>query len=146
MKFLVLTGTTGFELLENSVIALSNESTKFLVQSKNNILVNSDIQHEKFLSLNDFDLGDYDGIIGHCGAGTTFWALDQNIPYMAVVDLTREDNHQSDLGAWLDSNNYAVVVNSRPLVESDLFNLTNAKLNRFNKECFDFPKLNKFIS
>lgn len=149
MNFLVLTGTTGFKVLENSISRLvdlyGSKRLQFTIQTKNHIEVLPGIKHVEFLDLNNIDVTCYDGIIGHCGAGTTFWALEKRVPYMAVVDLTRLDKHQEDLGMWLLKNNYACVVHSGELVLDDLDALLRQQFSTYIKDEFKVFALMKII-
>jgi UDP-N-acetylglucosamine transferase subunit ALG13 len=149
MNFLVLTGTTGFKILEDSIADLVTrygyEKLQFTLQTKNSIVALPGIEHVEYVDLNDIDVACYDGIIGHCGAGTTFWALEKKVPYMAVVDLTRLDKHQEDLGMWLLKNNYACVIQSRELVLGDLDTLLTHQLSTYIKDEFKTSLLMKVI-
>ena len=146
-KYLVLTGTTGFPLLEQSILemAKSDENIEFILQTKNELSNTKNVAHQKFIDLESFDTSELSGIIGHCGAGTTFWALAKATPYLAVIDLTREDDHQKDLGGWLSDNKYAYVVESRPLTLSDLTLLGTESFNKYEKDSFKIKYLTDFL-
>lgn len=54
-----------------------------------------------------------DVLISHCGAGTAFWALEQKLNFIAIVDTTRPDDHQWDLGDYLERENFCMVLRGR---------------------------------
>lgn len=139
--FLVLTGTTGFPSLEDRVCALAVEGGgryTFLLQTKNtppNLPVG--VAHIDYIDMDKLDTLGFDGVIGHCGAGTTFWALGRSLPFLAIVDRDRPDGHQEDLGGWLKKNNYSLVLDGRLPVSADLSKLAEQGFSRFEPEAFD---------
>ena len=145
--YLVLTGTTGFPLLESSIIDLAklDSSLHFILQTKNKISSTKNLTHIEFIDLNSYDTSVLAGIIGHCGAGTTFWALNQKLPYLAVIDLTRTDDHQKDLGYWLRDHQYAYVVESRSLILSDIEELNGQSYKEYQKEAFEIKNLLRLL-
>lgn len=147
-NFLVLTGTAGYEMLEQSItnVAKSNTDYHFVLQTKNTIQDSKNITHESFIQMNDIDCKKYDGVIGHCGAGTAFWALAKKLPFLAVVNLDRVDSHQQDLGGWLEKHNYALVVYNKPVTAENLEELTTRKFAVYEKDNFMFDKFDALCS
>lgn len=143
-RILVLTGTAGYAMLEKSVLALAEKCSEysFLLQTVNELEVNSPrVEHATFLNMNALDLTAFDAVIGHCGAGTVFWALEAKIRLLAMVNLERKDNHQTDLGNWLLKHNHALVIFNRPLEESDLAQLCSQQFTPYVKEHFVFDNI-----
>lgn len=140
--FLILTGTTGYPMLEKAVldIARNHDEYSFVLQTKNDVPACERVTHEKFIHMENLDYHAFDGIIGHCGAGTTFWTLDRDIRFLAVVDLDRIDSHQQDLGGWLEKHNHALVIYNKPITAKDLDELTTREFSPFEKEGFMFSK------
>lgn len=144
-KILVLTGTTGFPMLETSILSIAEDSEDFVftLQTKNPVPFHCRVEHEHFINMRELDCNSYDGVIGHCGAGTTFWALDNHLRFLAVVDLHRADSHQQDLGSWLDRNRYGLVVENRPLTIDDIISLCELKFEIYVKDKFKFDRFDK---
>lgn len=146
-RILVLTGTTGFPLLEQSILSIvkSSEEYSFVLQTKNKVETHNLITHESFIDMKGLDISDLDGIIGHCGAGTTFWALDKNLPFLAVVDLDRADSHQQDLGLWISKHNYGLVIENKPVTSADLNLLLTKQFDSYKKDPFKFENFDSLI-
>jgi UDP-N-acetylglucosamine transferase subunit ALG13 len=146
-KILVLTGTTGYPMLEQSIldIAAQTNQFQFVLQTKNNLTASPGVKHQSFINMKQLDCSEFDGIVGHCGAGTTFWALDNNLRFLAVVDLERSDKHQQDLGLWLSKNNYGLVVENRPLTSADLEELLTRQFSNYHKDPFQFHKFDELL-
>jgi UDP-N-acetylglucosamine transferase subunit ALG13 len=115
MRVLLLTGTTGFPLLEESLVEVARiaSSSTFVIQSPNDVKGFGNVEHHHFLDMGTINADEFDVVVGHCGAGTAFWVLEQQRPYIAVVNLTRFDQHQRDLGNWLAASNLAMVLMNR---------------------------------
>ena len=147
MDLLVLTGTTGFPLLESHIQNLAGQypDLRFLLQSPNRQQERANIRYQEYLDLENLDCTQFSGVIGHCGAGTVFWALERRLPLIAIVDLSRPDGHQSDLGDWLSRNNYgAVVVNRGPSYE-EISNFVDNEYAKYEKEPFSVSKINLYL-
>lgn len=147
-RFLVLTGTAGYAMLEKSVVDLAAKHSEysFLLQTVNDVQASERVEHKNFVNMNAINLEEFDGIIGHCGAGTTFWALEAGARFLAVVNLDRRDNHQSDLGDWLKKHNHALVAYNRPLEPNDLEQLLSTEFTPYVKEHFVFSNFDKFLA
>lgn len=126
MKILVTVGTGCFDsLIEccdkiacNSVYQFTFQIGKGEYLPKNGVYF--DFQPD--LALTHFDL-----IISHCGAGTVYKCLNSKIPLIAVPNLERSDKHQSELGYYLEKNNFC----------STCFDLEDLK-----KLIFDYKQIN----
>lgn len=117
---MVLTGTTGFPLLEKHMVSMAAQVSELeiLVQSPNSLSESRNLKYQKHIDLDNLDTSHIDVVIGHCGAGTVFWTLERDLPLIAIVDLTRPDGHQEDLGKWIGNNNYGLVLANRgPTIE-----------------------------
>ena len=143
MRLLVLTGTTGFRLLESEILDLAkvDPASDFVIQSPNDIVTRSNVEHHRYLDMEAFDTSGIDVVVGHCGAGTTFWALERQIPFIGVVDLTRRDKHQRDLGNWLEASGHAIVlVNCGPTPE-DLKRAMTTVFRRYEPDPFRVDRI-----
>lgn len=139
MAYLVLTGTTGFHLLEQHMLTLAQQlpNLHFIIQTCNSLLVPHNVSHKVSIDLDAIDTSAVDAVIGHCGAGTVFWTLERRLPLIAVVDMTRPDGHQEDLGNWVKKNKFGLVLTNRgPSIE---------ELKQANKSLFTFYKPDKFL-
>ena len=142
-RFLVLTGTTGVPLIERGICQLERSNHSFLIQTKNSMdfIEDRNISHVKFLDMCTINCLEFDGVIGHCGAGTVFWALENKLPLLAVVDLNRPDDHQSDLGGWLKKYNYAQVIENRIPTLKDLDDLMSRSFEEYIADPFQYEKI-----
>ena len=142
-RFLVLTGTTGVPLIERGLCRLGRSSHSFLLQTKNKIdfYEGTNISHFNFLEMGMINCSEFDGVIGHCGAGTVFWALENKLPLLAVIDLNRPDDHQSDLGGWLKKYNFALVIENRVPRLGDLDDLVSRDFQEYTADPFCYEKI-----
>ena len=143
MRVLVLTGTTGFRFLESAMLDLAkaDPASEFVVQSLNDVVTGSNVEHHRFLDMEALDTSGIDVVVGHCGAGTTFWALERRIPFIGVVDWTRPDKHQRDLGNWLEASGHAVVLFNRGPTAEDLERATTTVFRRYEPDPFRFDRI-----
>ena len=140
---MVLTGTTGFPLLERHMISMAAQRSELdvLLQSPNLVSESGNLKYRKSVDLDNFDTSDIATVVGHCGAGTVFWALERNLPLIAIVDLTRPDGHQEDLGNWIRNNNYGLVLENRgPTVEEISFALSG-EFATYERDPFSIEKI-----
>jgi UDP-N-acetylglucosamine transferase subunit ALG13 len=143
MRVLVLTGTTGFGLLESAVLDLAkaDPASEFVIQSPNKVVTGSNVEHHRFLDMEALDTSGIDVVVGHCGAGTTFWALERQIPFIGIVDLTRPDKHQRDLGNWLETSGHAMVLFNRGPTAEELERVTTTVFRRYERDPFRFDRI-----
>lgn len=105
---LILTGNTPFSALEKMVLELSRQipDITFTLQSIQPLVSSSVNLHlTEFISEARFK--EYDLIITHAGAGTVFYLLNCKLPFIAIPNLERRDQHQIELYNWLKNNNYS---------------------------------------
>lgn len=105
---LTLTGNTPFKGLERAILGLSEQirNIKFTLQSIQPCVSSSVNLHlTKFIPEARFK--EYDLIITHAGAGTVFFLLKCNLPFIAVPNIERRDTHQLELYYWLKDNNFS---------------------------------------
>ncbi|MDB9965150.1 hypothetical protein OAD55_01070 [Planktomarina temperata] len=105
---LILTGNTPFNSLETRVFELSKQlpDITFTLQSiQPSVTCSVNLRLVDFISEARFR--DYDLIITHAGAGTVFFLLACNLPFIAVPNLERRDPHQLELYNWLRKNKYS---------------------------------------
>jgi UDP-N-acetylglucosamine transferase subunit ALG13 len=57
--------------------------------------------------INEASFKEYDLIITHAGAGTVFYLLNCKLPFIAIPNVERRDQHQVELYNWLKNNNYS---------------------------------------
>lgn len=147
MYLLVLTGTTGYPLLEDHIQSLAHRypDLNFIVQSPNPQEEKDNLTYYHFLDLESFDYSTIDGVIGHCGAGTVFWTLERELPLLAIVDLSRPDGHQNDLGEWLRRNNYCTVIRNREPAYEEIAELVSREYAKYIKEPFSLDELNRYL-
>jgi beta-1,4-N-acetylglucosaminyltransferase len=129
---LILTGNTPFNALEKMVHELSKQipDITFTLQSIQPLVSSSVNLHlTEFISEASFK--EYDLIITHAGAGTVFFLLNCNLPFIAIPNLERRDQHQIELYNWLKKNNYSQTALVEEL-KSDLIvkkhNLTGSQI------------------
>jgi len=146
-RFLVLTGTTGVPLIERGICHLESSSHSFLIQTKNSFdfFEDDNITHVKYIDMCTINCGEFDGVVGHCGAGTVFWALENKLPLLAVVDLNRPDDHQIDLGGWLKKHNHALVIENRTPTLEDLDDLLTRSFQEYIADPFKYEKIFDFL-
>lgn len=145
--FLVLTGTTGFPLLEQGILSLAKQAPdiEFWVQSKNDIEQIDNITHSYFIDMDRLETSRLSGVVGHCGAGTVFWALERRLPLLTVVDLTRPDGHQEDLGAWVAGNHFGMVITNRAPSVDDLRMVVSEPYTTYEPEPFRITAIDRFL-
>ena len=105
---LILTGNTPFNSLETRVFELSKQLpdiTITLQSIKPVVTCSVNFRLVDFIPESSFQ--DYDLIITHAGAGTVFFLLACNLPFIAVPNLERRDLHQLELYNWLKKNKYS---------------------------------------
>ena len=105
---LILTGNTPFYSLETRVFELSKQLPDITItlQSIQPVVpCSTNLQLVDFIPESSFQ--DYDLIITHAGAGTVFFLLACNLPFIAVPNLERQDPHQLELYNWLEKNKYS---------------------------------------
>ena len=108
---LFLTGNTPFHALERKATEISEQlpGVSFTVQSIAPIIKKrSNLLVTKFLPEGEFS--EYDVIVTHVGAGTVFFLLGENIPFTAIPNLERTDQHQLELYSWLQAKRLARTV------------------------------------
>ncbi len=105
---LILTGNTPFSALEKRVFELSKRTPDiaFTLQSIQPCVTCSvNLRLVDFIAETSFK--EYDLIITHAGAGTVFFLLTCNLPFIAIPNLERRDPHQLELYNWLKKNKYS---------------------------------------
>lgn len=117
---LIITGNTPFNSLETRVFELSKnlpDITITLQSIQPVVTCSMNLRLVDFIPESSFQ--DYDLIITHAGAGTVFFLLSCNLPFIAVPNLERRDPHQLELYNWLKRNKFAHTVLVEEL-QSDL--------------------------
>lgn len=71
-------------------------------------------------------VGAVDVLVTHCGAGSVFWGLENRIPTIAMVNLSRPDDHQMDLGDYLDEKGLCFVTRNRIPSEAEILAARNS--------------------
>ncbi len=113
----------------------------FVIQSPNDMSDRANLEHHRYLDMAELNVSGIDVVVGHCGAGTAFWALERGLRFIAVVDLTRLDKHQQDLGAWLEQAGMAIVlVNRGPAIE-DIQRAKSTVFRPYQPDPFRFERI-----
>ena len=146
-RLLVLTGTTGYPLLERHVQDLADQhgDLEMILQSPNVQAERDNLKYSQFLDLDTLDGSKLSAVIGHCGAGTVFWTLERGLPLIAIVDLMRPDDHQEDLGNWVRQKNYGLVLMNRGPTYEEILKLTAASFATYRAEPFSIKGIEKFL-
>lgn len=142
-----MTGTTGYLNLEQHMTALaaSDQNLNLLIQSPNTIAPLPRVKSTDHIDMDTYDTSGFDVMVGHCGAGTAFWALERNLPLIAIVDLDRHDDHQLDLGNWLAKHEYALVLINTPPSLVDLNSAVSNRFRVYKKSNFEIDALLQFF-
>jgi len=148
MSILVLTGTTGFPLLEEHMWHLAKDhcDLEVIIQSGNPFDGCSNVKHRSHIDMDAYDTTDTQTVIGHCGAGTVFWALERKLPLIAVVDMTRPDGHQEDLGRWLETNNFCLVLMSRGPTIRELEDVNAREFSVYHPDQFEMGRIEQLLA
>ncbi|MGS0534544.1 PssE/Cps14G family polysaccharide biosynthesis glycosyltransferase [Pseudoalteromonas sp. SaAl2] len=137
MKVFVTTGTTEFGPLIDAVVALSEEY-EIIVQSP--ISKTSTSKNCKFFTFVD-DISTYyqwaDLIITHAGAGSVYKLLELGKRIVVVPNLTRKDQHQSQLADYVRDSNFGSVCYNLELLGEVLKESDSKQFSTYHKECFD---------
>lgn len=143
VNVLVMTGTTGFPKLERQMIKLaaSNPALHVLIQSPNELLATNRVSTTKYIDMESFDTNPYSLMVGHCGAGTVFWALERRLPLIAIVDLDRHDDHQLDLGNWLSRSGFGMTLVNRAPTGDEIEQIKQVPLKEYHKDPFRIDSL-----
>lgn len=108
MKVLVTVGTTPFDELIEAVDTGEHAHCSHLqIANGSYIPKSSEWSHR----VEDFDAccAQADVVVCHSGAGSVFGLLQAGICPVVVPNLVRRDQHQVELGRWLERNRYAPV-------------------------------------
>lgn len=123
MRILALTGSSSAYCYEDQLLEMAvGTCWQWVIQSSNleSGYVNPRIRVESYFDLTN-SVGSIDVLITHCGAGSVFWGLENKIPTIAIVNLSRHDDHQIDLGEYVDKKGLCLVTRNRiPLIEEVL--------------------------
>lgn len=144
---LILTGNTPFNSLETRVFELSKQLpdiTITLQSIKPVVTCSMNLRLVDFIPESSFQ--DYDLIITHAGAGTVFFLLACNLPFIAVPNLERRDQHQLELFNWLKKNKYSQtalveelqsdLIIKKPILAAVYVDLPEFKLEMLMNELF----------
>jgi len=99
---LFLTGNTPFHGLEKTAVTISKQlpNLSFTLQSISPCVEStSNLRLVSFIPEACFS--EYGVIVTHAGAGTVFFLISNNIPFIAIPNLERNDSHQVELYKWL---------------------------------------------
>lgn len=145
---LVLTGTTGFPLLEKQMVKVAAEHGEHnvILQSPNSIEQSPNVEYVNFIDLDNYDISNIGCVVGHCGAGTVFWTLEHRIPLIAIVDLSRPDGHQQDLGDWVQRNNLGLVLKNRGPTNEEIALALQEGFDKYKREPFSVQRINTVLS
>ena len=122
MNVVVLSGSSGAFNLANDCIEIAKKTSwdwciqSLRLESKK---ITEKIRTEKFINIESI-ANNCDVLISHCGAGTVFWALEKKIKLIAIVDEDRHDDHQWDLGNYLDHHRFCMVLRGRAPTISEI--------------------------
>ncbi|MDA5565372.1 glycosyltransferase [Cobetia sp. MMG027] len=141
MKVLITTGTTPFKSLVN--IAISNFQSShhiYVIQSpclNNYTVLNGNIETHTFIENIEEHYQSADLVITHAGAGSVYRLLELQKKVVVVPNVDRIDNHQLDLAAFIEKNNYAKVIYDVNMLSDKLINdALNEQYNTFTKDNF----------
>ena len=136
MRILALTGSSSAGCFEGQLLGMALETNwDWVIQSSNfePRRVTSKVRVESYLNLERFE-DSADVLITHCGAGSVFWGLENKIPTIAIVNLSRPDDHQMDLGNYLDNKELCLVIRNRIPSKQEV-------LVAKNRGCADYQKI-----
>jgi len=109
MKILVTVGTTSFDTLIQFLDEFkSSYQFEFIFQIADGEYIPKNYEYFRF----DEELwGNYNDVfvITHCGAGSLYYLLENNIKFIGVPNLERVDQHQTDIAEFLRSNDLSSV-------------------------------------
>ena len=136
MNIVVISGSSAaFKLGPDLLEIAKSTNWKWCIQSvalgsKN---VSENIRTEEFIDVQSA-LRKCDVLISHCGAGTVFWALEKKLKFITIVDEDRHDDHQWDLGNYLEHNDLCLVLRGRAPTISEITDVfENRKFSEYTK-------------
>lgn len=112
MRVLVTVGTTPFDELIREIdnIAPRFPDIEFRTQVAGGAYRPCNVRWQRFREgLLENVEREYAFVITHCGAGTVFDLLERAVPFLAVPNTDRNDQHQLDLAEYLRIEGYALV-------------------------------------
>lgn len=115
MKILALTGSSSTYCFEDQLLEMAvGTNWHWMIQSTNfePENVTPRVRLESYIDLKSLESSP-DVLITHCGAGSVFWGLENKIPTIAIVNLSRPDDHQMDLGNYLEIKGLCLVTKNR---------------------------------
>ena len=122
MKILALTGSSTTYCFEDQLLEMAVKTGwHWMIQSTNfePENVTPRVRLESYLDLKSLERSP-DVLITHCGAGSVFWGLENKIPTIAIVNLGRPDDHQMDLGKYLEIKGLCLVLKNRVPEEEEI--------------------------
>lgn len=137
MNILVTVGTGSFDSLIKycdkiafgSDLKFTFQTGKGIYRPKNGYYFDFDF----YLNLGDFDL-----IISHCGAGTVYQCLNNKIPLIVIPNLERSDSHQSELATYLKNNKFCCVCTDFDELNDLIVKYNQSNYSTYNSVSFDF--------
>ena len=115
MRILALTGSSSTYCFEDQLLDMAVKTAwQWVIQSASFDCraVTPSVRVQNYLDLKSL-VGAVDVLITHCGAGSVFWGLENKIPTIAMVNLSRPDDHQIDLGDYLEKEELCLVIRNR---------------------------------
>lgn len=127
MRILALTGSSSTYCFEDQLLEMAvGTGWQWVIQSAGFECrdVTPLVTVRSYLDLSN-PVGAIDVLITHCGAGSVFWGLENRIPTIAMVNLSRPDDHQADLGDYLDEKALCFVTRNRIPSEAEILAARN---------------------
>lgn len=140
-KILITTGTTDFTKLIQHSISIFEEFKFDLTIQTPSIIHHNKIKSFLFIDNIKDKYKNFDIIITHAGAGNCYQLLEMNHPIIVVPNLDRRDKHQSDLGNYLQKNNYCPVCWDLKNLESLILDYDDKLFSKYSKKTFFKPDL-----
>ena len=143
MNILVLCGTDSSSWIAKEILSSNMvERYSWVIQSKHLTQIpRQNVRTTSHVILDNSEAEKYDIVISHAGAGSTFWALENNKQLITIVDLRRADKHQRDLGAWLHENRYSYVLQNRIPAIDEIEEVAGNEFNRYHPDVFDIKQI-----
>ncbi|MDC1296929.1 hypothetical protein N8Z37_01290 [Octadecabacter sp.] len=143
MNILVLSGTDSSSWIAKEILSSTMvERYSWVIQSKHLTQIpRQNVRTTSHVMLDNSEAEKYDVVISHAGAGSTFWALENNKQLITIVDLRRADKHQSDLGTWLHENRYSYVLQNRIPAIDEIEEVARDEFNRYHPDIFDIKQI-----
>lgn len=139
IKIFVTVGTTEFDKLIQIIDQTCGKLKEFEIvaqRSSSSAYQPSNIDYFDFSGDIESYIDKADIIITHAGAGSVYSMLEKGKKLIVVPNLSRIDQHQSELANYVQKNNFALTCYELNEIQDYIFTIQKKSFNTYQKEDF----------